>query len=146
VFCETLQVPVIPMLCVGTSRTRRGSKAEERKRWQMTAEWKAEAEARMKELGWSRLELARRIGLPEKNRSLITNMFKPEQTSSVYVPDVSKALGIGMPILGNADDEAMARLLAKVRKLAQLAPEKRGALEVILDGLLPPPVREPDKG
>jgi hypothetical protein len=147
VFFETAQVAVIPMLCVGTSRTRRGAKAEDRKRWQMTAAWKAEAEAKLKELGWSRLELARQIGLPMRNRSLITNMFKAGQTSSVYVPDVSKALGIGMPVLGlattEAEDVAMARMMAKIRKLA---PERRAAVEVIVDGMQPEPVREPDKG
>lgn len=130
-FRETAQPFVIPMLCVPNSRTRRGGRSKElRRRWQLTRDWQQAAERRMEELGISRIELARRMGLSEKNRSIVTNMLKEGQNSSEYVPDACEVLGIGMPVLGT--DAEIADLVSR------LAPDDRKAVLQLIQRLLPP--------
>ena len=95
-------------------------------RYPMTAAWKADVRRRLDEMGMTQTDLAHAARVTPGS---ITNMLSDEQESSVAVPAVAKALGIGMPAIdGDAElaqlihslDEGQKRLvLEMVRQLTR---------------------------
>lgn len=94
-------------------------------RHQMTPRWKALVEARMRELGLNRSDLAKHL---EVSRAAVTKLLDQQHVSSL-VPKISEFLGIPPPMV-ESEDDATARINERLNSWTD---EQRAKLLELLD-------------